>query len=153
MQKETVLSLKFIQVDGKNILHQKVEELQPDGTIKNIWIPIDGQEEKSNSSLSERFKFDTFKPHPYKPVDTTTIDKKLKLDINFNDESENGEKIKFHIERSMRIDNLLKKILKSPELIKKEGFDFRGNNELKKAFILICNEMGGEWTNLENYFK
>ena len=102
---------------------------------------------------SFEFKNDTFQPHHYKHPKTDTITKKVKMDINFKNEKISDVSVLKHIERSVRIDNILKKLLKSPIDIKKEGFDFKGNSELKKAMTVICTELGGEWSDVPNYFK
>jgi hypothetical protein len=152
--KETVLNLKFFEENGKSVLKQKIQISYEDGSSEIVWKPVEGQDiETSQPSFSDRFKNDTFQPHHYNQIKTDTITKKVKMNINFNDEKISDSNVLSHIERSVRIDNIMKKLLNDPSIIKKEGFDFKGNNELKKALSLICVELGGEWTEIPNYFK
>lgn len=151
--KETVLNLKFFDENGKSVLKQKIQILYEDGSSKIEWKEVEGQDIESDPSFSDRFKNDTFQPHHYNHPKTDTITKKVKMDINFKNEKISDVSVLKHIERSVRIDNILKKLLKSPIDITKEGFDFKGNSELKKAMTVICTELGGEWSDVPNYFK
>lgn len=147
--KETILGLKYIpNEDGIPILNEKVLIInETTQETKEEWRPVDGADvaEKKESSFSNRFKHDTFKPHRITSSKTSPICKKINLNIDYNKETNNADKVKFHVERSIRIDNLLRKFLKgSPEDINKNGFDFKGNSELRKALTILCDEMGGE---------
>ena len=150
---ETILNLKFFDEEGKHILKQKVQIVYEDGSTELVWREVEGQEIPVEPSFSDRFKHDTFQPHPSKDVKTDTITKKIKLDVNFNQEKMTPETMMKHIERSVRVDNLMKKLLNEPKIIKENGFDFKGNDELKKAMKLICIELGGEWADVPSFFK
>lgn len=146
--KETVLGLKYMPNEkGIVVLHQKV--LVVDEHTKEeyeVWEPIEGAADVPlDTKFSERFKHDTFKPHNIEDVKTSPISKRLKLVIDYTKETKNVDTVNMHIERSLRLDQVLQKLLKSPEILKQNGFDFKGNVELKKALTIICDEMGGDW--------
>jgi hypothetical protein len=153
--RETILNLKWLpNDDGELVLHEYVSIFNEETKETcEIWRAVSGAPvEKKETRFSERFKYDTFKPHNIKDIKTTAIDKKLKLDIDFDKELGTVDNIKFHVERSIRLNNLMSKLLKDPVILKKEGFNFKGNLELKKAITLLCREMGGEWGDAPNYF-
>lgn len=154
--KKSVLCLKYI--DG--ILNQRILIEHSDGKSEEKWEPIEGQpqccmQKKEETSLSDRFSCDTekFRPHDYSEVKDSNLTRKLKVNIDFIAESKDEKVLNSHIERSIRMNNVLKKLLKSPDIIMKDGFDFKGNEELKRAITFICIEMGSPWEECTLHFR
>lgn len=137
---------------GESSLYQKVQIVYEDGTSEIVEKEVEGEiTTLRQPSFSDRFKHDTFQPHNSKEVTTEVITKKMKVDINTGNMT--PQNILKNIERGIRIDNLMRKMLNTPEIIKEKGFDFKGNDELKKAMTLICYELGGEWADVPSFFK